>query len=783
MDEDEEAEEYAFTGDEVFAITKEEENLVRIFLLAKVVAPKAVRKYFDQLFEPTALKNILHNNYYTLHDLWKKRILNQSQWNLLFPKSGESTSELFDISLMVCLLRNIMGIAEPIIGWNDLPPPKDIGVGADLMRIKIYRNDLAHLDCGAVNDTYFKDAWKEISGAVGRLGGRNLKRECKMFRVKPLQGYNRDLIKKELVSWKCNDENFVETDAANYIIEKCKEFNFLTIVGNSGVGKTATLQHVGLVLKDEGYEVIPVTTCKDIIRYNNSYPNRPTVFMCDDFCGTCSLNQNRFQQWKDRIGKLNLILNAANTKIIVTSRSQIYRDEIFKTVDLFNLCVCDFSSNELRLTDPEKYAIAKEYTGEIAGAVFKYSGAYDFFPLLCKLYSTNPSVAQLDNYFHNPFQAYKAELDNMLVEGGKEKYCALALCVVFNNYVVEHDLTTELNPQFRKVIDNVCNACRLSSGISQYTLRDEMETLKGSFLKKENGVYSTIHDKLFDFISNYFLNAMVECLLQNASSSFISERLLLHKPIDSTDTLCSVVPMGFKLKLIRRIFDDWCKGRIEDVFLNTNFDVPFFRAMFIVCLNSLDLEVQKVLASTHSEHGNSPLIQCCFIGDIDLLDRLFYLNVDVNKCRKDGASALFVACQEGNLEIATKLLERHAVVNQQLSDGATPLFIACQNGHLPIVKLLLQSRADVDRRTRTGSSPIIVSSVMGHKDIVEGLLYMNARVDFKIKNDNTEETAMSLAKQNRHYEIVRMLKDNDRGVVARMINIALRHKVDWSEAV
>lgn len=585
-----------------------------------------------------------------------------------------------------------------------------------------------------------------------------------------------------MVSWKCNDENFVETDAAHYILEKCKKFNFLTIVGNSGVGKTATLQHVGLVLKDEGYDVIPVTTCKDIIRYYTSNPNRPTVFMCDDFCGTCSLNQNRFQQWRDRIGKINLILiNGTKTKIIVTSRSQIYKDKRFKTVDLFNLCVCDFSSNELRLTDTEKYAIAKEYTGEIAGAVLKYSGAYDFFPLLCKLYSTNKSVAQLDNYFQNPFQVYKSELDKMLVDGGNEKYCALALCVVFNNYVVEHDLTTELDPQFRGVIDNVCGACRLTSGISTYTLRDEMEILKGSFLKKENGVYSTIHDKLFDFLSHYFLNTMVGCLLQNSSSSFISERLLLHKPKDSTDTLCSVVPTGFKLKFIRRIFDDWCKGRIEDVFLNTNFDVPFFRAMFLIYLNSLDLKKQKVLASTHSDYGNSPLIQCCFIGDIDLLDRLLYLNVDVNQCRKDGASALFIACQEGNLEIAKELLERNTDVNQPLSDGATPLFIACQNGHLKIVQLLLRSRADVDRRTRSGSSPIIVSSVMGHTDIVRCLLDMNARVDFNINNGNSEENAMSLARQNQHYEILGMLKGNDRGVVARIINVALTHTVDWSE--
>lgn len=82
MDED------TITGEEV-AITKEEENLVRIFLLTKGVSPKAVRAYFDKLFAPSALKELLHKNYYILRDLWKKRILNQSQWNLLFPVNGK----------------------------------------------------------------------------------------------------------------------------------------------------------------------------------------------------------------------------------------------------------------------------------------------------------------------------------------------------------------------------------------------------------------------------------------------------------------------------------------------------------------------------------------------------------------------------------------------------------------------------------------------------------------------------------------------------------------------
>lgn len=568
------------------------------------------------------------------------------------------------------------------------------------------------------------------------------------------------MIKKEIASWKCNDENFVETVSASYILEKCKKFNFLTIVGNSGVGKTATLHHVGLVLKDQGYDVIPVTTCEDIIQYYN--PNRSTVFVCDDFCGTCSLNQNRIQQWKDRIGKLKIILNTTKTKIIVTSRSQIYKDVRFKTVDLFNLCVCDFSSNELRLTDTEKYAIAKEYTGKIAEEVLKYSGTYDFFPLLCKLYSTDKSIAQLDNYFQNPFQAYEAELDKMLVEEGEKKYCALALCVVFNKYVVEHDLTTELDPQFRKVIDNVCGACRLTSGISPLMLRDEMETLIGSYLKKKNGVYSTIHDKLFDFLSHYFLNTMTECLLKNASSRFISQMIFLHEPKENTDTLCCVVPKGFKRQLIRRIFDDWFKGRLEEVFMNVNFNVPIFRSFFLIYFNhSLDLEEKQILSNKSDKYGNTPLLHCCFIGDIDLLERLLYFDVDVNKCRMDGVTPLFVACQEGNLEIATKLIERNADVNKPMLDGTTPLFVACQNGYLPIVKLLLRKKAAVNRCTTDGSSPIIISSEMGYEKIVICLLDAKARVDFKIKVGNTEESASSLAHLNGHYRLAKILNSHD----------------------
>ncbi|CAG2239363.1 unnamed protein product [Mytilus edulis] len=67
---------------------EEEENYIRLALLLKGVSPKAVRTFFDKELPPTYLPSTLNKNYNTLYDLYLKRILNQTQWNLLLPKNG-----------------------------------------------------------------------------------------------------------------------------------------------------------------------------------------------------------------------------------------------------------------------------------------------------------------------------------------------------------------------------------------------------------------------------------------------------------------------------------------------------------------------------------------------------------------------------------------------------------------------------------------------------------------------------------------------------------------------
>lgn len=69
-------------------IGKEESNYIRIAILLLRISPRAVRVQFDREFHPDMLVNTLKSEYGKLKDLYRKNRINQSQWDLLFPKKG-----------------------------------------------------------------------------------------------------------------------------------------------------------------------------------------------------------------------------------------------------------------------------------------------------------------------------------------------------------------------------------------------------------------------------------------------------------------------------------------------------------------------------------------------------------------------------------------------------------------------------------------------------------------------------------------------------------------------
>ncbi|VDH99804.1 Hypothetical predicted protein [Mytilus galloprovincialis] len=363
-------------------------------------------------------------------------------------------------------------------------------------------------------------------------------------------------------------------------------------------------------------------------------------------------------------------------------------------------------------------------------------------------------------FFKNPFSVYKEEIDKLQLEGAHVKYCALALCVMFNNHIKEEWLTEDVDKDIKTIIKNTYEACKVMKGTSRLVLRDELDSLTHTFIRKDDDVYRTIHDKLFDFLAYYFGSAMIYCLIKNASYIFIRERFLFEKE-SSSDEFIITVPERYQQIYINRLVDDWLKGRVADVFCNINMDDPIFTHRFLVHVKGLQISQQEQLASICDTKSNSTsLIQCSYIGYIDLVTWCLHHYIgNVNHCRDDGVSPLFMACQEGHTEVVQMLITNNADINKCRDTGASPLFIACQNGHTEVVQMLITNNADINKcRDNDGASPLFIACQNGHTEVVKMLITNNADIN---KCRDTGASPLFMACQEGHTEVVQMLITNN----------------------
>ncbi|XP_063448382.1 uncharacterized protein LOC134727917 [Mytilus trossulus] len=800
-------------------LLEEEENYVRLALLLKGVAPRAVRTYFDREFPPTHLPLTLHTNYNTLYDLKLKRVFNQAQWNLLFPRNGVPVSTTFDVTLMICLIRNLTSVTQPINGFDSLPLPVETTPGPDLARIKWYRNILAHHDSNKMATVDFNTAWSNISNAVSRLGGQPMNQECQELKVKILDQSNqeimleikhsqekikelgqtvdilgtkhsevtenlrklqvshsslqtehtevtellrdpipwniRDQIKEELKTWTEDDKMFIETNGAKSVLKCIKENGCVFVTGSSGTGKSSLMRHVALRMQEEGYVILPVTNPENIIKWFN--PSKKILFVIDDFCGTYTINPMKLESWKNLMEKIKTLIEKKPVKLIMSCRLQVFKDEKMKSLSFNQSCECNLLSEDKHLSETEKQSIAELYLKSNASKIKKFYDKFDCFPLLCQLYSKNTNL-RMEDFFQNPFTVYKEEIDTLQTEGAHVKYCALALCVMFNNRLKEKWLTEDVDKDIKTIIENTYEACKVVKGTARLVIRDELDSLTHTFIRKDGEVYRTIHDKLFDFLAFYFGSVMIYCLINNASSHFIRERFVFEKK-DKRDEFLIDVSERYQQMYIHRLVDDWFRGKIADVFCNINMNDQIFRQRILVHLKDLEISKQKQLASLYdTQYQDTPLIQSCYDGDIDLVTWcLRHCTNNVNHCRHTGASPMFLACQNGHTEVVQMLINNKADINKCRNDGISSLFIACQEGHTEVVQMLINNKADINKCRNDGVSPLLYTCQEGHTEVVQMLINNKADIN---KCDNNGASPLYIACQKGHTEVVQMLINN-----------------------
>ena len=184
----------------VLEASEEKTNGTRLARLLIDGGTHALRTIFNSIHPPRTLQVVLRVNFSTLQILKSRRAIFDSQWEALYPSSGDPPdSKTFDITLLHLLLREICFFVAPATGWNDLPHDGDISSEAHIVRIKFFRNELCHSISTSISDAEFNDKWNQISSSLAALGFDQ--NEINRLKTEPIDHRTESRVNAELQKW------------------------------------------------------------------------------------------------------------------------------------------------------------------------------------------------------------------------------------------------------------------------------------------------------------------------------------------------------------------------------------------------------------------------------------------------------------------------------------------------------------------------------------------------------------------------------------------------------
>ena len=214
---------------------QEKANFTRLSRLLVDKGTEAFRNTFDGFHSPASLSAVLNAKKTCLLRL-KPGVINNSQWNLLYPPSGDPPdSKTFDVTLLTVLFRNICRF--PKTGWSVMPVDTDRSTQANIVRIKSYRNEVyAHVTSTQVDNATFESLWQKISQALIELNiPQNDVDDLKVCPLAP----EAEILIRVLKDWKLREEEYIAQEE-----EVLTQLTHLQQIGEEsrdGINKILTL--------------------------------------------------------------------------------------------------------------------------------------------------------------------------------------------------------------------------------------------------------------------------------------------------------------------------------------------------------------------------------------------------------------------------------------------------------------------------------------------------------------------------------------------------------------
>ena len=195
------------TGSSVYDTSEEKTNGLRLVRLLVDGGTAILRKFLYSVYPPENLQVVLKKNKAKLQRLKSKGVIFSTEWEMLFPPSGDPPSaEVFDITLLHLLLRNICYLTAPSTGWHEMPPHDDDSPEANIVRIKCYRNDLSHRASTEISKGEFEDIWTKISLAIEALEGSVLRKKIEALKTDPIDRKTQQHLEEKVKQWRKLEE-------------------------------------------------------------------------------------------------------------------------------------------------------------------------------------------------------------------------------------------------------------------------------------------------------------------------------------------------------------------------------------------------------------------------------------------------------------------------------------------------------------------------------------------------------------------------------------------------
>ena len=377
--------------------------------------------------------------------------------------------------------------------------------------------------------------------------------------------------------WEEKDDFFISTRAARTVEKRIKTNNLVMVLGHSGSGKSAIIQHIALQYRRQGWIIKPVYSFQEIydVYKSEKFEKDRFIFVFNDPIGKESYDELSYNEWGRYREILDLLIE--RSKLLLTCRRSIFSDprakgffeqELEKDDNyeqkLINI---DINEDHCKLSTDEKKEMFKTHIPDAKPTKEDFIQICEidmYFPLLCKLCRGQlMKKGNIANVFKEPVEVLKKEIVNYK-KNDRETYCGL-VCLILSKNDLSLYCLQENTTLFKKILE----LCDLPPHTSASCIIKKLEPLCGFFVKQIGDRYSFYHDLIMEVTTYVFGTDHPEETIEFADVRFLQKRISVDKKKkEKQDSFTIFLEDKHISNLVNRLIPELLGDNFIEVILN-----------------------------------------------------------------------------------------------------------------------------------------------------------------------------------------------------------------------